>query len=1405
MRTKSTFLVLFSMLLFMLFGTTVHAQSLQTPWLLSPNFNPNVNTNPVHLTWWLTLGNLPLPEGETYHLQVATNSSFSSVVYDVSGLTSGVDSNFVASPSTTYQWRVRVESATDSSAWTAGWFSTTSTLPAVASYTITASAGANGAISPSGPVSVSPGDSAEFLISPSTGYHISDVLVDDTSKGAITNYTFTNVNANHTISASFAINTYTITVTPSVTNGTITASGIVDSVLTVNYGDTPTFTITPNSGYEIESITVDGSTSVPVTDPSGQSYQFAAVTSNHTITASFVINNNYYVNASLGKDSAGYGSSSGSGAFKTIQYAINNVPSGSIINIATGTYNSFSIVGKTNLTLKGAGKDSTIINPSSLITTGVAHKYTANMTAVAFVNNSTGIEISGMTIKSNSSTPGAGGPDGIVFWNASTGTINNCNITGTYTISGAQTGQGLAVDAGGEQTTTLTVSGTAISGFQKNAIDAIDGNSNTSNAGTINLTVSNCSITGAGPVPTITQNGILVWNRGGGTVEGTVSGTSFSGLVNDTSTTIDNDACAILTYGTSSANISTISNCTFASSNQLYIATFSGGNINATNNNSFSGVSTASATDSQIFTIEKMIEDKMDDPAKGLVTLKTGNLYVSNSGTDNSIQNGINAASSGDTLNVNAGVYNESININKSLVLLSAFGYDTTEITGTGQITATINSNDVAVDGFKISNPSGKQGIYSADHSGITFINNYIDSVGTSDATASGTNAGIMVVCSSVPVDSVTITGNTVSNIAGGNFKSADGIVLGFSSGSYNYTNVTIENNTISNITSSTIDYSSGGRGAYGILLNHGTGTTGKTVSPVIWKNTISNLNGLWAHGIGLEGNTPNASVQRNTIDSLTDHKAPSDAIAIHVEDDASLGSVHINYNSFGTHVTYGVNNVDTIAYVDATNNWWGDPSGPSISTNPGGIGDSVGTYVTYSPWNTGTAALFFSNKTSVTGATISIPVYISLNGNSFNTLQGKFTYDNSKLSFQNATYGLGTLINTAGWTILFNENTPGTISFVGIGTTPINSDGLLFYLTFTITDNTAGSATVTGNNADFKAGGNQIFGTSGSFTGTITYTHINTTYLRGDVNLDGTVDLNDALLLQNKITGNTLNTLSDLAKQNADADLSSGSPSTVVPDDSSLTALDVSAILQYVLTGSWPSSPSPKIVSADVLFTNTSISNNNQYLHLPIAVDNATGVQTLEVTLTYNSQVADYQTFAQLKLNNGDLLDAQKVSSGVVKFVYVSKAPSTGNILPGEIVLKLNNGVPSSGVITTTYSINGSAEKTGPSYDFGVTSVESDQMIPKEFSVSQNYPNPFNPVTNIRYALPAGTRVSIIVYNILGQAVKTLVEGNVNAGIHTVQWKGDDNFGQKVGSGIYIYRVVAGSNVVVKKMILLK
>ena len=144
-------------------------------------------------------------------------------------------------------------------------------------YTITPSAGSGGSISPGGLTQVLANANQIFTITPAAGNTIANVQVDGTSVGPVSSYTFVNVTADHTISATFAPINYTIT--PSAgSGGTILPS----TPVSVQWGQNQTFTIAPNSGYIIEVVQVDGTSVGPVSN-----YTFNNVTSNHTISAIF--------------------------------------------------------------------------------------------------------------------------------------------------------------------------------------------------------------------------------------------------------------------------------------------------------------------------------------------------------------------------------------------------------------------------------------------------------------------------------------------------------------------------------------------------------------------------------------------------------------------------------------------------------------------------------------------------------------------------------------------------------------------------------------------------------------------------------------------------------------------------------------------------------------------------------------------------------------------------------------------------------------------------------------------------------------------------------------------------------------------------------------------------------------
>jgi hypothetical protein len=94
---------------------------------------------------------------------------------------------------------------------------------------------------------------------------------------------------------------------------------------------------------------------------------------------------------------------------------------------------------------------------------------------------------------------------------------------------------------------------------------------------------------------------------------------------------------------------------------------------------------------------------------------------------------------------------------------------------------------------------------------------------------------------------------------------------------------------------------------------------------------------------------------------------------------------------------------------------------------------------------------------------------------------------------------------------------------------------------------------------------------------------------------------------------------------------------------------------------------------------------------------------------------------------------------------------------------------------------------------------------VPTVFALAQNYPNPFNPSTTIKYQIATDANVTLDVYNLQGQKIRALVAKEQKAGYYSVVWDGRNEAGQTVSSGLYLYRVQAGSFVATHKMLLIK
>jgi hypothetical protein len=107
------------------------------------------------------------------------------------------------------------------------------------------------------------------------------------------------------------------------------------------------------------------------------------------------------------------------------------------------------------------------------------------------------------------------------------------------------------------------------------------------------------------------------------------------------------------------------------------------------------------------------------------------------------------------------------------------------------------------------------------------------------------------------------------------------------------------------------------------------------------------------------------------------------------------------------------------------------------------------------------------------------------------------------------------------------------------------------------------------------------------------------------------------------------------------------------------------------------------------------------------------------------------------------------------------------------------------------------------------ITSVEDkpskEAQIPSTFALQQNYPNPFNAETVISYSIPVQSHVSLNIYNINGQKIRTLIDEVSQPGVYRVVWNGTNDEGKDLASGIFFYRFDAPGISFVKKLILLR
>ena len=210
-------------------------------------------------------------------------------------------------------------------------------------------------------------------------------------------------------------------------------------------------------------------------------------------------------------------------------------------------------------------------------------------------------------------------------------------------------------------------------------------------------------------------------------------------------------------------------------------------------------------------------------------------------------------------------------------------------------------------------------------------------------------------------------------------------------------------------------------------------------------------------------------------------------------------------------------------------------------------------------------------------------------------------------------------------------------------------------------------------------------------------------------------------------------------------------------------------------------------------------------------------------ILLQYKEMIGDYFCGIVGIQNSDGTIATQMVTMSeyihdelatLIQVPWLRAEPSTG-IMPANGSITLNVISNSTGLESNTYTGNidifsGDMNRTLDNVNITVNMIRTDieeeeDILPMDYDLLSNYPNPFNATTSIRFALSKADKVSLNVYDIRGCLTKSLYNGDLAAGNHSIVWDGTNQSGSKVSSGIYFYRLQTSDDTRNNRMILLK
>ena len=423
----------------------------------------------------------------------------------------------------------------------------------------------------------------------------------------------------------------------------------------------------------------------------------------------------------------------------------------------------------------------------------------------------------------------------------------------------------------------------------------------------------------------------------------------------------------------------------------------------------------------------------------------------------------------------------------------------------------------------------------------------------------------------------------------------------------------------------------------------------------------------------------------------------------------------------------------------------------------------------------------------AIANSAVLVPIEVDLMGESISSVEIHFGGFQGHVDFVEVDT-METLVGDAEWNIEINEQEDLLLT-LSYGSSQISTNGTLMRLKFEVPNNI---------DTDFvpvvitHAEMDEIEGVIDVVDGGIGIESLS----YGDVSQNGNISGYDASLVLKYLVGTeTFNTTQLLVAE--------------VTQDGTISALDATAIAQYAIEiiDTLPVASTQNLVGGGTLFINETMFQPGELLEVPVMLTNGDNLLSFEIDLSYESEAITLEGVAWSDLI-GHFTIEENYEAGSVQIAGLGTEPDGQEGVFATVSLFIASSFTdeSFDITINKYRIN----ESDPIEDVVVTFTNSALGIEKNttptvFALHQNYPNPFNPTTQISYDLPETGNVQIMIYDLMGRKVRTLMNSEKNAGFKTLQWNATNDRNEPVSAGLYLYTIEAGKFRQTKKMVLLK